>query len=230
MVRRAIYSILITVIFVPRVATASFLSKLGIGLNPGAILTLSGNYSGSQSLGDVVLPGSGLGLSLRYQLNRNLFIDGGFSYNWMFFRADKRPSDYASDKPALVVPMYTLNITFYPAPGHTIAPYLTAGGGICPWWFSSRASGGVLWLAPEDKDETFTQVSKMINGGLGIELRLGSKFSVLGEARYYHIFVKYEPKLGARGFGNQNLLGIRLGINFYFGSRESQKKDEESAP
>ena len=214
----------------PGTATAGLLSRFGIGLNAGTLLSLRGNYIGSQTLKNTVLPGAGPGLSLRYRLNKNFFIDGSFSYNWMFFKANMRPADYASDKPAFVAPMYTLNGTFYPMSGHRIEPYLTVGGGICPWWFSSQATGGVLWLSPGNPDEAFTKVSKLIDGGLGIEVMIWSKLSILGEVKYYHIFAKDEYKFGKGYFGDQDLLGIRLGITFYFGGKNPAEKDEGNTP
>jgi hypothetical protein len=230
MFKRFIHIIMITMALAPRTATAGLLSRLGVGLNPGTLLALRGDYSSSAKLKDMVLPGAGLGLSLRYRLNKNFFIDGSFSYNWMFFQQNKRPSEYVSDKPAFVAPMYTLNGTFYPMSGHTIEPYLTAGGGICPWWFSSQATGGVLWLSPGNPDEAFTKVSKLIEGGLGIEVMIWSKFSILGEVKYYHIFAKDEYKFGKGYFGDQDLLGIRLGITFYFSSKNPAQKDEGNTP
>jgi hypothetical protein len=206
---------------------ASFISKMAIGLNPAMLFSLKGNYRSDASLSKMVLPGPGLGLSLRYKLGKNIFLDGSFSYNWMYFRAETRPSKYADTKPAFVAPMYTLNGSFYPLADGMIKPYITIGGGICPWWFSSQPTGGELWKVPANSDETFTKLSRFIDGGLGIEVKLGSKISVLGEAKYYHIFAKDPAKFGADGFTDQDLLGIRLGISFYFGGRDAKKIVED---
>ncbi len=208
-------------------ARAGFISKMGIGLNPAMLFSLRGNYNSHARLSKTVLPGPGLGLSLRYKLGKNIFLDGSFSYNWMYFRKETRPSNYADTKPAFVAPMYTLNGSFYPRPDGVIKPYITIGGGICPWWFSSQPTGGELWKVPTNSDETFTKVSRFIDGGLGIEVKLGSKISLLGEAKYYHIFAKDAAKFGADGFTDQNLLGISLGISFYFSGRDTEKIVED---
>jgi hypothetical protein len=200
-------------------ASAGILDRFGIGLQAGTLLSMKGDYNTSATLEKTVLPGAGLGLSLRYRINNSLFIDGGFSYNYMFFRKETRPAKWVSHKPAFVAPLYTLNLTYCLLPGRSVSPFLTAGGGVCPWWFASGASGGELWRAPQDKHETFTKVSRQVNVGLGIEVMLGSKLSVTGEARYYRVFVGRLEKFGA--FGDQDLLGVRLGVTFYFGGRNS---------
>jgi hypothetical protein len=227
---RSIFMLLILVALAPGAAAAGLFSKIGIALNPETLFSLNGNYSGSLKLKEMLLPGAGLGLTLRYRLHKNVLIDGSFSYNWMFLRENKRPADYVSAKPAFVAPMYTLNGAFYPLSGRVIEPYLTIGGGICPWWFSSRPTGGVLWSAPADANESFTKVSPFIDGGLGVEVRLSSRLSILGEAKYYHVFAKDRAKFGADGFGDQNLLGISLGAAFYFGGRNSKKSVEDYTP
>ena len=208
-------------------AHAGVFSKMAITLNPAMLFSLKGGYNRSAALSKTVLPGPGLGLNLRYNLGRNFFLDGSFSYNWMYFRAETRPSNHRDTKPAFVTPMYTLNGVFYPLREGLLQPYITAGGGICPWWFSSKPTGGELWMAPTNPDEQFTKVSPFVDAGLGIEVKLGSRLSVLGEAKYYRIFAKDAAKFGAEGIGDQDVLGISLGISFYFGGRDAKKAVED---
>lgn len=225
MFKRIIYSIIIFVMLASGVSAANILSKFSISLKPGGLWALTGSYNDTEKLRDMVLPGVGLGLNLRYEIYKNFFIEVGYSYNWMFIKAEKKPSAYDEDTPAYILPMYTLNGTLYLASG-SVVPYLTLGGGICPWRFSSEAIGGEPWSAPENADENFSKTSLSLNAGLGIEVYLWSKVSVLAETKYYYIFTKDEEKFGTGDFTAQDFLGIRLGITFHFGKEQLSKKDE----
>jgi len=174
----------------------------------------------------MVLPGSGMGLSLKCDLNRHLALDASYSYNWMFVRTNRRPEEYASDKPALVLPLYTMNVSYLPFPGGNARPFITFGGGIAPWWFSSQAFRGTLWDAPE-ADAHFSKISPLINGGAGIELGLWTHISLSCDARYYYIFSKDEHRFGTGAFTNQGVLAIRLGITYHFGRRNVSNQPEE---
>jgi hypothetical protein len=228
MFRRIFPLAVILAALAPAAANAGILDRFGVGLQVGTLLSQKGSYNSSATLQRTVLPGAGWGLNLRYRISDSFFIDGGFSYNWMFFRKETRPSRWVSYKPAFVAPLYSLNLTYHLLPARSVSPFITAGGGVCPWWFSSAAFGGLLWRSPADKHETFTKVSRQINAGLGIEVMLGSKLSVQGEARYYRVFVGNVAKFGA--FGDQDLLGVRLGVTFYFGGRDSKVRVEGNTP
>ncbi len=226
MSKRFIYFLMTFMIIAPGVGEAGFLNRFGLSLNPGTILALHGNYNDSNKLKDMVIPGAGLGLIIRYKIRQNLFLDAGYSYNWLFIKQEKRPSAYETDKPAFVLPMYTLNGTLFLVSGHSVEPYLSLGGGFYPWRFSSEAIRGEIWSAPENAEEQFSKSSLGLNGGLGVEVRLWSKLAVFAEATYLYLFAKDEGKFGTGDFGNQGFLGIRLGMTFYFGRKESLPDDE----
>ncbi len=212
----------------PAAANAGVLDRFAAGFQLGTLLSQKGNYNSSATLDRTVLPGSGWGLSLRYRLTNSLFLDGGFSYNWMFFRKETRPADWIDHKPAFVAPLYSLNLTYHLPTVRGVSPFITGGYGVCPWWFSSAVFGGEMWMSPQDKHEQFTKVSRQVNAGLGVEVMLGSKFAVQGEARYHRVFVGDVTRFGA--FGDQDLLGVRLGITFYFGGRNSKKRAGGNEP
>lgn len=227
--------LLILAALAPASASAGVWNRLALSLNPGSLLSLRGNYSSTQTLKQAFLPGAGMGLGLRYKITNALFVDAGFSYNWMYMRQGMRPSDhygndFTTDKDAFVAPLYSLNLTLHPLPHSRISPYITAGGGVCPWWFSTSAFGGDLWLAPAQKSDNFTMVSDMANAGLGLELITGPRISIVTEVRYYHVFARNDYRFGKGGFANQDLLGIRLGITWYWGDRYPRKKVEEEEP
>ena len=221
MSKRLIYFLMTFMIIGPGVGEAGWLDRFGLSFNPGTVIALHGNYSDSKKLKDMVIPGAGLGLILRCKINENLFIDAGYSYNWLFIKEEARPSAYESDKPAFVLPMYTVNGTFFLVSGHSLEPYVTLGGGLYPWRFSSEAIRGEIWAAPDNTEEEFSKSSLGLNGGFGVELRLWSKLAVFAEATYLYLFAGDEEKFGTSAFNNQGLLGIRLGLTFYFGQKES---------
>ncbi|MDH7511482.1 MAG: outer membrane beta-barrel protein [Clostridiales bacterium] len=226
MSKRFIYFLMTFMIIAPGVGEAGFLNRFGLSLNPGTVLALHGNYSDSKKLKDMVIPGAGLGLIIRYKIRQNLFLDAGYSYNWLFIKQEKRPSAYETDKPAFVLPMYTLNGTFFLVSGHSLEPYVTLGAGLYPWRFSSEAIRGEIWPAPENTEKEFSKSSLGVNGGLGVEVRLWSKLAVFAEATYLYLFAKDEEKFGTGDFANQGFLGIRLGMTLYFGQKESSPDDE----
>lgn len=208
-------------------AAGGIFDKMAIGFYPGAVTPMEGRYRDSSTVKDMLLTGPGFGFGLRYKLNDHFFVDGNFSYSWMYFKANRRPANYVSDKPAFVVPMYMLNLAYYPMSGGFVEPYITVGGGICPWWFSSKPFGGFLLKSPGNPKKAFTMLSKAVNAGLGFEFMLGRKVSFLAEGKYYRIFARNEKKFGTGMFGNQDVLGLRLGFTFYFHGKHASATIEE---
>ncbi len=145
----------------------------------------------------------------------------------MYFRKETRPPDWIDHKPAFVAPLYSLNLTYHLPNVRGVSPFITAGYGVCPWWFSSSVFGGEMWMAPADRHEQFTDVSHQVNAGLGVEVKLRSKLYVLGEVRYHRVFVGNVARFGA--FGDQDLLGVRVGITYYFGGRNARKHAGDDA-
>ena len=221
MVKRTINLLIIFALLAKSLSSANF----SISLNPGGIWALNGYYNETEKLKDRVIPGAGLGLGLRYEITENFTVEACYSYNWMFIKKTKRPDAYKDDKPAFVIPMYTLNGTVFLSTSKTMDPFLTAGVGIFPWSFSSQARGGELWSAPENPDEDFSKSSLGLNIGVGVEVYLWSKISLLIESKYYYIFAKDEEKFGTDTFTRQGLLGVRLGIAYHFGKRQSLENE-----
>lgn len=83
-------------------------------------------------------------------------------------------------------------------------------------------------MAPADRKEQFTDVSRQVNAGLGIEIPIGSKLAVQGEARYHRVLVGHVARFGA--FGDQDLLGVQVGVTFYFGGRSAKKRAGDGTP
>src|SRR4030042_5047730 len=121
---------------------AGTLEKVSVRFDLGTLVSLHGRYSESYTLRDMLLPGAGLGLSLRYRVHPAFLIEAGYSYNWMFIKKNMRPAAYTADKPALVLPMYTLNGTVWMSQSESLRPYFTLGGGLCPWRFVEEPMRG----------------------------------------------------------------------------------------
>ena len=211
----------------PGSIAAGSLDKVSLRLDLGTLISLHGRYSESYKLTDMVLPGAGLGLSLRYRAHPAILLEAGYSYNWMFIQEDMRPSAYTADKPALVLPMYTLNGIVLMSQSESLRPYFTLGGGLCPWRFAEEAIRGEIWPAPLDSDDTYAKNSLILNAGLGLELIPWSRVSFVVEAKYHLLFSKDEARFGTEGFNNQSFLGLRLGIVYSFGPQKSPAQEEE---
>ena len=213
--------IVLAFLLMPGTAAANVWSRLSFGIAPTSILSLAGNYNDRATMRNMVIPGAGLGLILRFKLTQNLSLDAGYSYNWMFYKKDTRPEDYASEKPAWIIPSYTLNGTLFLLSKHTFRPYVTMGGGLCPWWFSSRVTGGTLFWFPGTDDVKFSKISWTANGGVGLEVVMSSKIAFFAEAKYHYVFARDAARFGTDSFTNQSFLGIRLGMTLYLG-KDSQ--------
>jgi len=209
--------IILAFLLAPGSAAASVWSRLSFGIAPTSVLSITGNYNDTATIRNMVIPGAGLGLVLRFKFTPNLFFDAGYSYNWMFYRKDTRPEDYTSEKPAWIIPSYTLNGTLFLTSKHAVKPYVTAGGGLCPWWFSSRVTGGTLFWFPGTDDIKFSKISWTVNAGMGIEVNFGSKIALFAETKYHYIFAQDGSRFGTGSFTNQSVLGIRLGMMIYLG-------------
>ncbi len=225
MIRRLISATVLVAAIAPG-AAAEFLERWSLNFNAGTVLALNGRYDGATRLNQMVLPGSGMGLSIKYNVGRRLILDAAYSYNWLFVRKARRPEDYVADKPAMVLPLYTLNVAYVLSPGRNVRPFVTLGGGLAPWWFSSQAFKGTLWTAPA-AEANFSKISPLLNGGLGIELGLWSHISISCEARYSWVFAKDEDRFGTGVFTDQGILGVRLGITYHFGRRNTSNQPEE---
>ena len=226
MFKRTILPTLIVILLLPVWVEAGVFSKLSFSLSPAGFWALHGRYNNSYDLSDMMMQGAGFGLSLRYHINESFLLDAGYSFNWMYMKESMQPDAYDDNKPALVLPMYTLNSTLFLASGG-LKPYLIFGGGLCPWKFSTYVSGGDTFSAPANADEDFSKTSLLLNAGFGAELFLWPKLSVFAEARYLFIFTEDEEKFGTEIFGNQGILGFSFGICYYFG-RPGRSSDNTS--
>src|SRR5512135_434030 len=92
--RRVLLLATVLTALAPSAAEAGLFSRFAVEFQLGSLLSQKGQYNGSAALSRTVLPGAGWQFSLRYRVTGSLFIDGSFSYNWMYFRKETRPSDW----------------------------------------------------------------------------------------------------------------------------------------
>lgn len=191
--------------------------RFSISLAPMGILSIGGNYTDQKKLREVVNVGLGLGPSLRYKINENVYIGAGYAFNWMAVKEGYEPFVFKEKSPAFVMQSLTLSGTFYLMSGYSIEPYLSLGAGLYPWKFSGSALGGGTWSAPGNPEESFSDTSIGLNIGLGIEMFAWKHFSIMGEVKYLYLFAKNEGKFATDDFTEQDFIGINIGIIYYFG-------------
>jgi opacity protein-like surface antigen len=203
-------------IAVSGVKASDFLDRFSLRFSPGGILALYGNYNDTEKLSKIVNIGIGLNGGLRYKINEYFFMDVDYGFSWMSIKGDKKPFDYKEQSPAFNLQMFTVNGTFFLSSGYTIEPYLTLGGGICPWKFSQNPVWGEAWPAPGNPEMSFSKTSLGLNIGLGVESYFFSKFSVFAEVKYHYIFARDVKKFGTDDFNEQDFLGLNIGLIYYF--------------
>lgn len=198
------------------VRASDFLKKFSIKLTPTGIFAVDGNYDDTDKLRKVVNIGLGLGGTLRYEVNENVYIDAGYIFNWMSVKEEKKPYAYKETSPAFNLQMVTLNATFFLKSGYMLEPYLTLGCAICPWKFSKDPIWGEAWPALGNPDKSFSNTDFGLNIGLGLESYFFSLFSLFAEIKYYYVFSRDIEKFGTDDFTQQDFLGLSVGLIYNF--------------
>lgn len=216
MKKRVIWLAMILLMAVIETRAAEFYKKFSIALKPTGIFAISGQFTDSVKLKDVLSTGLGLGMGLRYEINENIYIDAGYSYDWIPLKEENRPYPYKDQMPAFDMQIYSLNGTFFLKSGYFIEPFLTVGAGLSSWKFSEDTLGTGVWPAPGNFAENFSDSSFLLNVGLGAEGILWRHFSIFVEVKYNYLFSRNVGKFGTDDFTQQDFLTIGLGIIFNF--------------
>jgi opacity protein-like surface antigen len=203
-------------ILISAARASDFLNKFSIKLTPAGIFAVDGNYNDTDKLKQVVNIGLGFGVTLRYEINENIYIDAGYVFNWMSIKGDKKPFAYKEESPAFNLQMFTLNTSFFLKSGYLIEPYLTLGCGIYPWKFSKDPIWGETWPALGNPDERFSNTSFGLNVGLGLESYIFSLFSISAEVKYHYVFSRDPAKFGTDDFTQQDFLAVSIGLTYNF--------------
>ncbi|MBN1222286.1 MAG: outer membrane beta-barrel protein [Candidatus Aminicenantes bacterium] len=216
--RKHVITLLLSFVMIGGTVEASDLfKKFHITVKPTGLLALSGYYNDSTKLREAVNPGLGFGVGFRYELSNNVYLDFGYSYNWLSVKEDYRLFDYQHQMPAFEMQNFVLNGNFYLKSGYFIEPYLTLGGGISYWKFSQDTFGSGVWPAPGNSEESFSDISPLLNIGLGVEVFAFKLFSIVCEVKYNYLFSRNPAKFKTDDFTQQDYLTLHLGVVFRFG-------------
>ncbi len=200
---------------------SGFAERFSLRLSPGGILPLGGRFSDTYKLGKVTGLGYGLDAALRYKVNDYVYLDAAYAYNWMGIKRSYQPTAYKveDETPAFHCAMITLNGTVFLSTGYAIAPYVTLGLGLYPWRFTSKAFGGETWPAPSKPQNEFAATDFGLNGGIGAETYLVSRFRVFAEFRYHYVFARDVAKFGTDDWNQQDFVALKIGITYSFGHK-----------
>ena len=216
---RMILLIIALLLSVSAASASNFLGKLSLSLDAAGTLSLDGNYAQSLKLNDIVNFGPGFDLGLRYDISKNFVLEADYRYSWLPLKQDRRPYAFRDMSPAFVLSMFMLNGTLFLRSDYNIEPFFTLGCGLCPWRFSEDGPTGETWKAPYNTEQFFSKTSFGFNAGIGLEISIWSHVSATVGVRYYYVFTRDVEKFGTDNFGQQDFLGINIGISYRLGKR-----------
>jgi len=185
-------------------------------VSPGMMFNLGGRYSDIRKFGDVVDLGGGLNLGLRYEVNKNIYLDAAFGYTVMPVKDGQKPFGFRRASSYFDMSSATLNASLYLKSGYAIEPYLTLGGGVYPWYFRSGMFGGSTWPAPAQPQTDLRDTSFGLNIGLGAEANALINLTAVLEVRYTYLFSRNPGRFGTDDFTQTDFLTISLGVIYYF--------------
>jgi opacity protein-like surface antigen len=206
---------------VPTAGASNITDRFSLRIGPGGLLPVGGQFTDSVKLSKVVRIGFGLNVGLRYKVNDYFYLDAGYTFDWMGVKKAYQPTEYKVEgqTPALHLSMIALNGTFFLSTGYALAPYVTVGAGMCPWRFTQKAFRGETWPAPSKPENSFASTDFGLNGGLGVETYLVSRFMIFAELKYSYIFARHTAKFGTNDFTQQDFLGLSIGLVYHFGRK-----------
>lgn len=97
--------------------------------------------------------------------------------------------------------------------GHTIRPYVGAGGGMYVWSIQSRDLG-----AAKDPNtfERLRRADPGIYGLIGAERTMSKHIATTADVAFHHIFAQNTADFPSGYNGNKGYAQVRLGVTFYF--------------
>lgn len=198
---------------------SGFIDRFSLRVNPMGMLTLGGHYTDTDKLSAVLDIGGGLAGGLRFELNKNAYLDAGYEYTVLPVKAGKMPYDFRHATSFFDMSAATLNLSLYLKSGYMIEPFLSLGCGLYPWSFRQGIFGGKTWGSPAKPQTSLSDSSFGLHFGLGVEVSLFVHLSAVAEFRYTYIYSRNVPRFGTDDFTQQDFLGFQLGVIYYFGKR-----------
>ena len=193
--------------------------RLSFRLSPGVMFNLGGSYDDTSKFRDIVSLGGGLNLGLRYEVNKNFYLDAAYGYSVMPVKSGARPFSFRHRDSYFNLSSASLNAQLYLKSGYPMEPYLTIGGGVYPWVFRSGMFGGSAWPAPARPQASLRASSPGINIGFGVEANLLLRLTALFELRYTYLFSRDPKRFWTNDLTQVDFLGISLGVIYYFERR-----------
>ena len=190
--------------------------NFSVRVSPGIMFNLGGRYSDYFKFNDVIDLGGGLNLGLRYEVNKNIYLEAAYGYNVLGAKGGGIPFLFRHGNSYFDVASWTLNASLYLKSGYPIEPYLTIGGGLYPWQFRSRLFGGNTWPAPANPQTLLKDTSPGLSIGLGAEANLLLNLTATFEIKYIYIFSRDVARYLTDDFTQMDYLGIGVGIIYYF--------------
>jgi hypothetical protein len=194
--------------------------KLGVGLNGGLLIPVSGDITSDSSFGDYFGIGPGFGAHVAYTPIKELTLRGGFTYTFLKLKDDVKGDDITGD-PYFSAPYAyvdgVLNLgNFIKAEKKVVNPYLLAGGGLHFWKMTDDGMNGDPVTFPYDNStEKWKGTSFGTHFGAGVEYFVTPDLSLFAEGKYHILFTKDEDKFGD-DFANLGPIDAIVGFTYHF--------------
>ncbi|MBD3180167.1 MAG: hypothetical protein GF417_11580 [Candidatus Latescibacteria bacterium] len=178
----------------------------GLGISSGLLQSVSGSLDMDNSSADVLETGPSFGLTLSKRAGNRFRTEITAGMGWMQFGRDLYESSSNFSMAALI-----LSNSYSVIRTGRLELHLRAGAGMYYWRISAEeVFGGARQFEMED----LQKVSIGLQGGLGASLSLNRRVSLTAESNYNYILCKDTFHFG-RGFTEQGIIDIRLGLRFY---------------
>lgn len=188
----------------------SFDGRFALGIQGGANLWFNDFASRK--------PGGGAELILRYGISRPLSLALTAGYEDLKATELPVPQGYLTDYiSAKGVPL-ALHLRWHIAPGSSLSPYLSAGGGV----FSYTIKDGTGAEVPAGA--TGSRTSYMIPLGAGLDIGLGRRLSLAVDASWRLFDDKTEALLRS---GGDSYATLKAGLTWVFGSTDADDNDAD---
>jgi len=161
----------------------------------------------NQPLNDATVPRLSGDLVFSYVFGDHVWGDFTVGYAWN--RLDTDDDRFWLET---AVPL-TAGVRYLLYDGHTVRPYLGAGGGFYVWSIQSKDLG-----AAKDPNtfERFRRADPGVYGVVGVERTMSKHISTTADVALHHIFSENTADFPSGYNGNKGYAQFRLGVTFYF--------------
>ena len=213
--------LLVGIVYTPSQAF-DMINKLGVGVDGGIMLPISGNVTADSTVSDYFKAGPSFGFHVKYNVIKEVGIQAGFNYAFMQME-DAIVKDSSAPDPYINMPQIylegILNMgSFFNDnnPNNIWNPFITAGVGLYPWKITTDGVNGDAQLL--SNNEELKKTSFGINFGGGLEVFATPKISFFAQGKYHYIFTSDSDTFGADlpDFDDTGYLEFTGGMTYYF--------------